>query len=260
MDFLVATILSTSVVLDVVALKQRRAQASVASCRRGKRNRTGGQDISSDDSSSSSSSSSSCSSTRRVAQHRDSLDLMKFKARQAVAVVKSSAKLLYSSSFSQDEDDDEADLVSVTSCSMTSLDSDSDCDLAVRRTRSVSFCSPLVTQVHTRPRTSRLDKRSLYYCELDYRIFRYESLYGVNAPVSPTRATSLMSSAAPLCAAPMDCPKSSKKSLSFCHRVVVHRYTTPPVDPSILYYSDVDVQRLLSDFLQSLKQSKQVVQ
>jgi hypothetical protein len=44
-----------------------------------------------------------------------------------------------------------------------------------RSKKSVSFATPLITDIHFRPRTLRQDKATLYYGDADYRFFRRDA-------------------------------------------------------------------------------------
>jgi len=100
--------------------------------------------------------------------------------------------------------DDDEDTVStmLSSCSSLGL--------------GVTFAEPLVTEVHTRPYTTRQEKRALFYCEHDYLEFKRDYFYGT------TRDT----------------------TVKFTETVVSHVWTVPKhEDPSDMYYTETELQR-----------------
>ena len=81
----------------------------------------------------------------------------------------------------------------------------------------VTFSSPLVTNIHTRPRTSKEDKYYLHYSERDYMDFRYECITG----------------------------KQRTRRVSFARNVVsdvheVQKFTSE--NKSAMYYSETELQ------------------
>lgn len=79
----------------------------------------------------------------------------------------------------------------------------------------VHFCTPLVTHMETRPRTTAEDKKSLYYSESEYRRFRREYAAETNAA----------------------------GTVIFHDQVVTEVWEyEAPADPSVLYYSETELQ------------------
>lgn len=80
----------------------------------------------------------------------------------------------------------------------------------------VHFATPLISQVHIRPRTETVDKRSLYYSESEYRRFRREFAQ------EETEA---------------------EAGVVFHENVVTDVWEfEPPKDSSVLYYSEAELQ------------------
>jgi len=72
----------------------------------------------------------------------------------------------------EDEEDDGTVITTTSSCSSS-----------LGRAPGVTFAEPLVTHVHTRPKTSRQEKKFLFYTDREYRTFRREySLCGGREP------------------------------------------------------------------------------
>ena len=100
--------------------------------------------------------------------------------------------------------DDDEDTVStmLSSCSSLGL--------------GVTFAEPLVTEVRTRPYTTRLEKQKLFYNEADYMEFKRDYFYGT------TRNT----------------------LVRFTETVVSHVWTVPRhEDPSKMFYTETELQR-----------------
>jgi hypothetical protein len=79
-----------------------------------------------------------------------------------------------STTSNSDDDDDD----SSSSCEATAEEEEEiygDCRSKLSPQPSVSFATPLITDIHYRPRTLRQDKVSLYYCDADYRSFRRDA-------------------------------------------------------------------------------------
>lgn len=105
---------------------------------------------------------------------------------------------------SKNLDDSDADTVStmLSSC----------CSLGL----GVTFAEPLVTEVHTRPYTTRKEKQVLFYDEHDYLEFKRDYFYG------STRDT----------------------LVKFTETVVSHVWTVPKhEEPSDMYYTEAELQR-----------------
>ena len=99
-------------------------------------------------------------------------------------------------------DDDDTVSTMLSSCSSLGL--------------GVTFADPVVTEIHTRPYTTRLEKRALYYCERDYLEFKRDYFYG------STRDT----------------------LVKFTETVVSHVWTVPRhEEPSEMYYTEAELQR-----------------
>ena len=109
------------------------------------------------------------------------------------------------------DDDDDTVSTMLSSCSSLGL--------------GVTFADPVVTEVHTRPYTARLEKRALYYCEQDYLEFKRDYFYG-----------------------------SSRDTLvKFTETVVSHVWTVPRhEEASEMYYTEAELQRFLDEFVASL--------
>eukprot|EP00977_Amphora_coffeiformis_P012373 scaffold3058_cov177-Amphora_coffeaeformis.AAC.10 len=74
----------------------------------------------------------------------------------------------------------------------TMSSSSSDISLGSRGA-SVTFSYQLVTEIHTRPRTTDAEKLELFYQDSDYRQFRYEYIYGRRAQKRVNFSTNLVS-------------------------------------------------------------------
>lgn len=76
-------------------------------------------------------------------------------------------------STSETDDDEDDDDIMIDEDGVMSVVY-SDCQTSVEQLSrpSVSFATPLVTDIHFRPRTLRQDKALLYYSDADYRSFR----------------------------------------------------------------------------------------
>jgi len=125
-----------------------------------------------------------------------------------------------------EDDDDTASTVSTSESCFDGSDSSESSSCS-----SVSFAAPLVTAVHHRPATTSAEKRVLFYCDADYREFRTEYfLCGKREPRDPV--------------------------VTFAETVVsdVHVYPCPKMDESkdALYYSESDLKRFLTEFVESL--------
>jgi len=83
---------------------------------------------------------------------------------------------------SMDDDD--------TMSTMSSVSSDSSLG---SRGASVTFSYQLVTEIHTRPRTTPEEKMVLFYKDSDYRQFRHEYVYGRKPQKCVNFATNLVS-------------------------------------------------------------------
>ena len=83
---------------------------------------------------------------------------------------------------SMDDDD--------TMSTMSSSSSDSS---LVSRGASVTFSCQLVTEIHTRPRTTADEKVQLFYTDSDYRQFRHEYFYGRRPQKRVNFSTNLVS-------------------------------------------------------------------
>lgn len=118
--------------------------------------------------------------------HQDSLQLVK------------NGKFLY--------DDEEDTVLTMMSSSDSSLSIDC----------GVTFAEPLVTEVHTRPCTTRQEKNALFYNEHDYLEFKRDYYYGT----------------------------SRNTLVKFAETVVSHVWTVPPHDdPSEHFYTEQDLQQ-----------------
>jgi len=164
------------------------------------------------------------SSPSLISSHRDSMlcmsALIQHDKSTSPCLLKNNCKSNRSRTGSSDDDDDTASTASASDSSF-SLMSGTGCN-------NVSFCEPLVTEVHYRPKTSRQDKSTLFYTDHEYREFRREySLYG----------------------------KYGRDGVvvSFTDNVVTAVHTYPkPKQPSDLYYSESDLKRFLNEFVESL--------
>lgn len=81
----------------------------------------------------------------------------------------------------------------------------------------VTFADPVVTEVHTRPYTTRQERQALFYTDQDYLEFKRDYFYGT----------------------------SSRDTLvKFKETVVSHVWTVPRhEDPSEMYYTEAELQR-----------------
>jgi len=125
-----------------------------------------------------------------------------------------------------DSDDDTASTVSITE-SFDEDDSTSSLELP-----SVSFADSIVTEVRFRPATTPEERKTMFYCDADYREFRKEFyMWGRREPRDPV--------------------------VSFSDDVVsdVHVYPAPANLEEIrstLYYTESDLKRFLAEFVESL--------
>jgi hypothetical protein len=96
---------------------------------------------------------------------------------------------------------------------------------------SVTFADQLVSNVYSRPKTLREEKRALFYCDADYRFFRKDFLLNGNR-------------------------ESRESVVKFKEEIVsdVHVYQCE-VDSSSLYYSESDLKRFLDEFVASLNEN-----
>jgi hypothetical protein len=84
-----------------------------------------------------------------------------------------------STTSNSDDDDDDDSSSSCEDEATTAAEEEEeiygDCRSKLSPPPSVSFATPLITDIHYRPRTLRQDKVSLYYCDADYRSFRRDA-------------------------------------------------------------------------------------
>jgi hypothetical protein len=80
-------------------------------------------------------------------------------------------------SYSSFDNDDDNDVTSVYGdCRSKEEDNEDNTSLMrLGKKKSVSFATPLITDIHFRPRTLRQDKATLYYGDADYRFFRRDA-------------------------------------------------------------------------------------
>jgi hypothetical protein len=135
----------------------------------------------------------------------DSVDLQKFPL------------LLVSSSFDDDETLETMSMSDDASCCSSTSSTDMNHSNDTSRSaafRVVTFADPLVTQIHFRPTTTLLEKRELFYSDIDFRTFRRNYHFQRDTQVG------------------------------FKEKVVTDVWEIPPVDcPEDLYYSNSDLQR-----------------
>ena len=109
-------------------------------------------------------------------------------------------------------DDDDIDTVSTTECSEDDnsfSESSAGCD---SHAPTVRFAVPPVTEIYERPFTTREERRELFYTNSEYREFRRDAFY-------------------------------SQCTVRFHEDVVTQVLEIPPPeDPSVLYYSESDLQ------------------
>lgn len=143
-----------------------------------------------------------------------------------------------------DDDDDTASTVSYSTSTDISLDVEDEEDTTClfsptknnknNTNKSVSFAYPVVTQVRTRPNTTREDKYYLHYSEADYLDFKIGFITG----------------------------KDRNRKVSFARNVVSKVISIPAITSSttdqamkqVFYYSESELQRFLDEFVQSLHQ------
>lgn len=125
--------------------------------------------------------------------------------------------LLVSSSFDDDETLETMSMSDDASCCSSTSSTDMNHSNDTSRSaafRVVTFADPLVTQIHFRPTTTLLEKRELFYSDIDFRTFRRNYHFQRDTQVG------------------------------FKEKVVTDVWEIPPVDcPEDLYYSNSDLQR-----------------
>jgi len=137
--------------------------------------------------------------------HRDSL----------LVYLEQAASVLSFQKGKQLEEDDDDTATTVSFCSASS---------SGEKLR-VSFLEPLVTEVHYRPRTTRVEKYFLHYNEHDYVDFKREYMTG----------------------------RARNRKVSFkCEDATVHQLPPPAASKQDLFYSEGDLRGFLDDFVQSL--------
>jgi hypothetical protein len=114
----------------------------------------------------------------------------------------------------------------------------------------VRFCAPLVTASYVRPVTTLEEKCELYYTEQEYREFRRNYVLHSRSQQKQQRQQQPQS----IGKTNNTTATSRKPSVVQFHvDVITEIHTTPTIDnPSELYYSRVELQGFLDDFVASL--------
>lgn len=109
-----------------------------------------------------------------------------------------------------------------TACTASS----SECGGSIDAPNTVSFAENLVTEIHTRPYTTICERQKLFYCDWEYLEFRRDA-YGLNR---------------------------RERLVKFSDDVVSKVWIIPTVeDPSLMHYSEKELQSFLDEFISSLQ-------